>query len=54
MHTYYRCLCGLEWTYNQDVGFERSDAVTSDEVIEVHTQLANFEGTIFELLNPKV
>jgi hypothetical protein len=50
MHRYYRCECGLEWTDHEQLGFERDDAVTSDEVLEVHKQLAKFEGTISELL----
>ena len=39
----------MEWTIrHQDV--DPTDPVTSDEVIEVHKQLAKFEGSIAELL----
>jgi hypothetical protein len=39
----------MEWTvHQQDV--DPREPVTSDEVIEVHSQLAKFEGSIAELL----
>lgn len=48
-YTFHRCECGMEWTvHHQDV--DPQDPVSSDEVIEVHKQLAKFEGSIAELL----
>lgn len=48
---FHRCECGSEWTEHvTDV--DPHDPVSSDEVIEVHRQLAKFEGTIAELLQP--
>ncbi len=48
---FHRCECGAEWTeHHQDI--DPTDPVTSDEVIEVHRQLAKFEGSIAELLQP--
>jgi len=39
----------MEWTvHHRDI--DPTDPVTSDEVIEVHKQLAKFEGSIAELL----
>jgi hypothetical protein len=48
---FYRCDCGMEWTLHL-VDVDPTDPVSSDEVIEVHTQLAKFEGSIAELLQP--
>jgi hypothetical protein len=46
---FHRCECGTEWTVHlTDV--DPTDPVSSDEVIEVHKQLAKFEGSISELL----
>lgn len=39
----------MEWTVHQH-DIDPTDPVTSDEVIEVHKQLAKFEGSIAELL----
>jgi hypothetical protein len=40
----------MEWTvHHHDI--DPTDPVTSDEVIEVHKQLAKFEGSIAELLH---
>jgi hypothetical protein len=48
---FHRCECGAEWTeHHTDI--DPRDPVTSDEVIEVHRQLAKFEGSIAELLQP--
>jgi len=48
---FHRCACGTEWTeHRTDV--DPTDPVSSDEVIEVHKQLAKFEGSIAELLQP--
>ena len=46
---FYRCECGAEWTEHQ-IDIDPTDPVSSDEVIEVHTRLAKFEGSIYELL----
>lgn len=46
---FYRCECGAEWTEHQ-TGIDPTDPISSDEVIEVHTRLAMFEGSISELL----
>ncbi len=48
---FHRCECGTEWTeHHTDI--DPMDPVSSDEVIEVHRQLAEFEGSIAELLQP--
>jgi hypothetical protein len=48
---FHRCDCGTEWTEHlTDV--DAADPVSSDEVIEVHRRLAQFEGSIAELLQP--
>ena len=50
-YLFHRCECGAEWTEHiTDV--DPTDPVSSDEVIEVHRQLARFEGTIAELIQP--
>lgn len=41
-----------EWTEHQRE-VDPTDPVSSDEVIEVHKQLAKFEGSIAELLQPR-
>jgi hypothetical protein len=46
---FHRCPCGLEWTERRD-GIDRSEPVSTDEVIEVHQCLAAFEGPLSELL----
>ena len=48
-YLFHRCECGMEWTVHQH-DIDPTDPVTSDEVIEVHKQLATFEGSIAELL----
>ena len=48
-YLFHRCECGTEWTeHRTDV--DPADPVSSDEVLEVHKQLAQFEGSIAELL----
>jgi hypothetical protein len=50
-YLFHRCECGTEWTeHRTDV--DPTDPVSSEEVIEVHRQLAKFEGSIAELLPP--
>lgn len=46
---FHRCECGTEWTEHL-TDIDPTDPVSSDEVIEVHRQLAKFEGPIAELL----
>ena len=46
---FHRCPCGLEWTERR-AGIDRSEPVSTDEVIEVHQCLAAFEGPLSELL----
>jgi len=48
---FHRCECGCEWTEHL-TDIDPADPVSSDEVIEVHKQLAKFEGSIAELLLP--
>ena len=50
-YLFHRCECGTEWTEHQ-TDIDPMDPVTSDEVLEVHKQLAKFEGSIAELLQP--
>ncbi len=49
---FHRCMCGAEWTEHQ-TDIDPMDPVSSDEVIEVHTRLAKFEGSISELLRQR-
>jgi len=49
LFTFHRCECGLEWTEHA-VSVDRSQPVTTDEVIEVHERMARFEGPLSELL----
>jgi hypothetical protein len=49
-YVFHRCECGNEWTeLLTDV--DPTEPVSSDEVIEVHTRLAKFDGSIAELLH---
>jgi hypothetical protein len=50
-YAFHRCECGAEWTERQ-TDINPTDPVSSDEVIEVHTRLATFDGSISELLQP--
>ena len=52
LFTFHRCECGLEWT-EHSVGVDRSQPVSTDEVIEVHERMAEFEGPLSELLGLK-
>ena len=45
---FHRCECGVEWT-DHHTDIDPTDPVSSDEVIEVHTRLAKFEGSIADL-----
>ncbi|TMF15104.1 MAG: hypothetical protein E6I35_12095 [Chloroflexi bacterium] len=48
---FHRCECRTECTEHR-TDIDPTDPVTPDEVIEVHKQLAKFEGSIAELLQP--
>jgi hypothetical protein len=48
-YVYHRCKCGAEWTESRQ-GVDRSQPVSSDEVIEVHRFLDGFEGPLPKLL----
>jgi hypothetical protein len=48
-YLFHLCECGAEWTEHQ-ADIDPMDPISSDEVIEVHTRLAEFEGSIVELL----
>lgn len=50
-YQFHRCECGIEWTIHL-IDVDPTDPVSSDEIIEVHKQLATFEGSISELLQP--
>ena len=52
LFTFHRCECGLEWTERKD-GVDRSEPVTTDEVLEVHERMARFEGPLSELVGLK-
>jgi len=52
LFTFHRCECGLEWT-ERSQGIDRSEPVTTDEVIEVHERMAAFEGPLTELIAQK-
>lgn len=45
---FHRCECGAEWTEHR-TDMDRTDPISSDEVIEVHLRLATFEGSMWEL-----
>ena len=47
-----RCECGGEWTERLPV-VDRTIPVTSDEILDVHARLSDFEGPLDELLGLK-
>ncbi len=47
--TFRRCQCGREWTERRD-GFDPSQPISGDEVIEVHQLLRRFRGPLSEML----
>ena len=49
-HVFHRCECGVEWTEHLNA-IDPADPISSDEVVEVHTRLAAFEGSFRELLH---
>lgn len=44
-----RCECGAEWTQRLQA-LDPTEAISIDEVLEVHEQLARFEGSLAELI----
>jgi hypothetical protein len=50
-YVYHRCECGVEWTESRP-SVDRSEPVSTDEVLEVHTSLLEFEGSLRDLVAP--
>ncbi len=50
-YVYRRCECGAEWTESRPM-VDRREPVSTDEVLEVHTSLARFEGSLRDLVAP--
>ena len=50
-YVYHRCECGAEWTESRPM-LDRSEPVSTDEVLEVHQSLAEFEGSLRDLVSP--
>ena len=50
-YVYHRCECGAEWTESRP-SLDRNQPVSSDEVLEVHTSLLGYEGTLRDLVAP--
>ena len=50
-YVYRRCECGAEWTESRP-GVDHREPVSTDEVLEVHTSLARFEGDLRQLVAP--
>ena len=50
-YVYHRCECGVEWTESRP-SVDRSEPVSTDEVLEVHTSLLEFEGSLRDLIAP--
>lgn len=51
-YVYHRCECGAEWTESRP-SMDRSAPVSTDEVLEVHTALMEFEGNLRDLVAPQ-
>ena len=49
LYVYHRCECGIEWTESRPV-VDRTEPVSSDEVLEVYKRLESFEGSFKELI----
>ena len=50
-YVYHRCECGVEWTESHP-NMDRSEPVSTDEILEVHTSLLAFEGGLRDLVAP--
>lgn len=48
-YAYFRCACGAEWTERR-AALDRSEPISTDEVIEVYQRLEAFDGSISELV----
>ena len=46
---FHRCECGTEWT-ERLAKVDRTQPVTMDELLDVHLLLADFEGSIMDLI----
>jgi hypothetical protein len=46
---FHRCECGTEWT-ERLARVDRTQPVTSDELLDVHILLADFDGKITDLV----
>lgn len=46
---YHRCQCGAEWT-ECHAELDKQQPISSDELLDLHQRLADFEGPIQELL----
>jgi hypothetical protein len=51
-YVYHRCECGAEWTESRPM-VDRSEPVSTDEVLEVHQSLSDYEGTLRDLILPR-
>lgn len=49
LYVYHRCECGAEWTESRPA-VDRTEPVSSDEVLEVYQQLSTFEGSFRQLI----
>ena len=52
-YVYHRCECGLEWTETRSTVVDRSEPVSTDEVLEVHQSLLEYEGSLRDLVSPR-
>jgi hypothetical protein len=50
-YVYHRCECGVEWTESHPC-VDRSLPVSTDEVLEVHQALTDYEGSLRDLVKP--
>jgi hypothetical protein len=48
-YRFHRCDCGTEWTERM-AQVDRTAPVSSDELLDVHLLLADFEGRLTELI----
>ena len=49
-YRYHRCECGTEWTERMP-HVDRTAPVTGDELLDVHLLLAEFEGSLTDLID---
>ena len=48
-YRYHRCECGTEWTERMTL-VDRTAPVSSDELLDVHLVLEDFEGKLTDLI----